>query len=122
MIGTMLANSESIEKLNPVYERILQDKDAIYKAVIAEIKIANKERIEDLKAELNYLRKEISTTQNKYEKSMIELSKARIDVMRSTDKANRFDQLSRLLSKLIDRMGSENQNHQEKQNDLTDYF
>ncbi|MDC0073356.1 hypothetical protein OAK17_00740 [Alphaproteobacteria bacterium] len=122
MIGTMLANSDSIEKINPIYERILQDKDAIYKAVISEIKLANKERIEDLKIELDYLRKEISTIQNKYEKSMLELSKARIDVMRSTDKANRFDQLSRLLSKLIDKMGSENQNDKENQNDLTDYF
>lgn len=100
----MLTNSETVEQTSSLYEKMLQDKDSIYRSVIAEIKSTSKDRIDDLKTEINFLRKEKSEIQSKYEKAILDLSKARIEAMRSQDKAIRYDQLSTLLSKLIDKI------------------
>ena len=100
----MLTNSETEEQTSSLYEKMLQDKDSIYRSVIAEIKSTSKDRIDDLKTEINFLRKDKSEIQSKYEKAILDLSKARIEAMRSQDKAIRYDQLSTLLSKLIDKI------------------
>ena len=100
----MLTNSETEEQTSSLYEKMLQDKDSIYRSVIAEIKSTSKDRIDDLKMEINFLRKDKSEIQSKYEKAILDLSKARIEAMRSQDKAIRYDQLSTLLSKLIDKI------------------
>tara|TARA_Y100000590_G_scaffold406296_1_gene495349 strand:+ start:92 stop:478 length:387 start_codon:yes stop_codon:yes gene_type:complete len=100
----MLTNSETVEQTSSLYEKMLQDKDSIYRSVIAEIKSTSKDRIDDLKTEINFLRKDKSEIQSKYEKAILDLSKARIEAMRSQDKAIRYDQLSTLLSKLIDKI------------------
>ena len=45
-MNRMLTNSEHSENTEALYEKMLQDKDAIYRAVIGEIKIVNKDRID----------------------------------------------------------------------------
>ena len=102
----MLTNSEPAEQTISLYEKMLQDKDSIYRSVIAEIKSTNKDRIDDLKIEINFLRKDKTELQSKYDRAILDLSKARIEAMRSQDKAIRYDQLSTLLSKLIDKIGT----------------
>ncbi|PPR79901.1 MAG: hypothetical protein CFH01_00110 [Alphaproteobacteria bacterium MarineAlpha2_Bin1] len=103
-MNRILSNTETSDKVDKLYEKIIQDKDNVYRSIISEIKSSSEERINDYKDQIEFLKKEKIDIQVKYDKAILDLSKSRIESIRASEKASRYDQLSDLLSKLIDKL------------------
>ena len=103
-MNRVISNTESSDKVDRLYEKVIQDKDNVYRTIISEIKSSSEERIKDYKSQIEYLKQEKADIQIKYDKAMLDLSKSRIESIRASEKASRYDQLSSLLSKLIDKL------------------
>ena len=110
-MNRILSNTETSDKIDKLYEKIIQDKDNVYRSIISEIKTSSEERINDYKSQVEYLKKEKIDIQHKYDKAILDLSKSRIESIKASEKASRYDQLSALLSKLIDKLGPQPTQH-----------
>ncbi len=111
-MNRILSNDEHIDKVDRLYEKIIQDKDNVYRSIISEIKLSSEERLKDYKSQIEYLKEEKKNIQNKYDKAIIDLSKSRIESIRSSERASKYDQLSLLLSKLIDKLSPQTTQNQ----------
>ena len=52
-MNRVLSNTESSDRVDRLYEKVIQDKDNVYRTIISEIKSSSEERINDYNDKAN---------------------------------------------------------------------